>query len=204
MDHVLDYGWGRPDPSHIKARHFAGVLRYLCDTRGRTGTKKKLTRKELEGLVVGANVAVGVVWQEADAAMVGGGQAGRDEGKRAAEAAAALGVPKGAGIYFAADHESVTVEHAVAYLEGAGKHLGGYRLGLYGGYDVVTGVREQRPELVSFFWQTLAWSRGLVAKDIHLYQCCFGLTFEGVEVDLNDVLEDDWGQFTTLTSLTSR
>lgn len=194
MQHVLDYGWGRPDPYKLKQRHFAGVIRYLCDTPGHPG--KKLTGEELARLL-DAGLDVGVIWQETDPAMVGGTAAGGDEGKRARAAAEALGVPEGAALYFSADHGTVTVDDAVAYLEEAKKHLGGYRMGLYGSFFVVTGVRERQPGLVDFFWQTLAWSHGHIADRLHLYQSLFGLSFEGAGVDVNDVLQENWGQFNT-------
>lgn len=188
MQHVLDYSWGRPDPARIAKLHYPGILRYLCDTPGKPG--KALTSDEL-GAALTAGLQVACIWQETKDAMLGGRDAGFRDGQRAQAAAQALGVPEGAGIYFAADSEKVTPELAASYLVGVRQSMSGYRTGLYGGYDVITGAAEH----ADLLWQTPSWSAGRIAEGICLYQACHGLSLDGAPVDVNDVYAPDWGQF---------
>jgi hypothetical protein len=191
MDYVLDYSWDRPDPSWTKRSGFTGVLRYISDTPGSTG--KKLTPPELAALHA-HGLAVGACWQETHDALTLGAAGGRADGAKAKAAMQALRAPAGAAVYFAADSDTVTAEHAIAYLTAARRALAPYAIGLYGGYDVITGVQKALPGQV-YWWQTAAWSTDKIAPGIHLYQGVHRGKFAGGTVDVNTAYVANWGQW---------
>ncbi|MER6605778.1 glycoside hydrolase domain-containing protein [Streptomyces sp. NPDC000927] len=197
MNLVLDYSWGRPDPTWMKRANITGVLRYLCDSPGSTG--KKLTPEELNALL-NAGLSVAAIWQETVDAPTKGETAGKRDGQRAREAMKNLRAPAGAAVYFAADSEKVTAKQAASYLAAARPVLAPYRVGLYGGIDVITGTQKILGEASAYWWQTAAWSGSRISTRLHLYQGLHRGNFGGHQVDGNTAYGNDWGQFTQLTN----
>ncbi|MBD3004527.1 glycoside hydrolase domain-containing protein [Streptomyces sp. 5-10] len=196
MNFVLDYSWDRPEPSWTRRSGFTGVLRYL--SIGKDDTGQGLTTDELTSLLK-AGLSVGCIWQEDGDAMTGGSKTGETHGKRAREAMQKLKAPKGSAVYFAADSEKITAQHAADYLTAARPALGPYIIGLYGGIDVITGTKERMGDNAAYWWQTAAWSGSRIADRIHLYQAVHRGNFAGAQVDVNAAYADNWGQFTETT-----
>lgn len=112
------------------------------------------------------------------------------DAKDAVEDAKWLDQPYGTPIYFSVDCDVQAADmNAVrAYFKGVRVGLGGlYRMGVYGGLLAVNNVS------ADYYWQTLAWSHGVVSKRACLYQRQVEATLGGVTVDVDSVLRADVG-----------
>ena len=119
--------------SHLNAQTAAGIRaagyefagRYLVPAVG-TMKWKALTREECEA-ITGAGLRLLTVWETTADRVTGGAAAGAVDGQRAADCAEAVGVPRGAAIYFAMDYEAQAheFETIAAYLNAAREQLVG-------------------------------------------------------------------------------
>lgn len=126
-------------------------------------------------------------------------RAGEGHASGVADAHAALANAKAAGvgrapIYFAVDFSpsSSQLPAILAYLQGAQSVLGKKRVGVYGSAAVVSFCLSHG---VRFAWQTYAWSGGVLARDVHLYQYHNGVTVAGISADLTRALRSNYGQW---------
>lgn len=80
--------------------------------------------------------------------------------------------PLGSVIYFAVDFDTnhATIDQVQAYFDAVYPIVNnaGYHVGVYGSYFTCSCVRVKLPHIR--VWQTVAWSKGNVLKDAHLYQ----------------------------------
>jgi len=130
---------------------------------------KAVTAGELRALR-GAGIAVLLCWELEAEAMRGGAPRGASDGARARQLAEDFGVPAGTCIYFACDYGAAASEFETlaAYLRAAGRELGPYRCGVYGGWAVVEGMAKRGA--CDGFWQCCAWSGGRVSARAGVYQ----------------------------------
>lgn len=108
---------------------------------------------------------------------------GLSDARAAAARARALGVPGGLAIYFAVDFDaqSYNMSAIASYVQGLKAGIGSYKVGVYGGYAVISYLHANEP--VPYYWQTYAWSGGQVASFAQLYQYQNGQYIGGVTVD---------------------
>lgn len=188
---ILDYSGGYPGAAAIRRAGYGGVIRYL--RKEGTSRVQPITGAELADMRA-HGLAVALVYQAIRTERILGGRAAGAHDARWAQARAAeLGAPD-AVIYFAADRDIVgTAQLAtvLAYLDGAAGVLGKSRVGVYGEYDVIEAAV---PAHATYGWQTAAWSGGRRSKRAHLYQRTGQPLVGGIPVDINDVLQQDWGQ----------
>ncbi|GAA3877680.1 hypothetical protein GCM10022243_48030 [Saccharothrix violaceirubra] len=200
MAQVLDYSAGIPGGAAIKAAGYAGAVRYI----GLPGYTKSTTRSELDDFTA-HGLGMALVFEHLASDWRGGYLAGSENYRRARQHATAIGFPADRPIYMAVDQDVVTNAEfgvALAYIRGARDAAGGDPglVGVYGEYDVCAAVAAWRgptgDRLCDWYWQCRAWSgtpvRLLDAR--HLYQRVGTVTVGGVDCDINDVLQDDWGQ----------
>jgi len=69
----------------------------------------------------------------------------------------------------------------------------GYRIGIYGGYWAVKRVMDAG--LATMGWQTIAWSGGNVDPRINLLQTIAKAPISGVDVNLHEQKQADFGQW---------
>ncbi|WP_051712311.1 glycoside hydrolase domain-containing protein [Spirillospora albida] len=186
----VDYAWGRPGTTALRNAGARFACRYLShDTTG-----KNLTRDEAEELS-DAGLWLVVVWETAAARALAGRGAGVADARDAAEQAAACGMPDDRPIYFAVDFDAAPSQQPAinAYLDGAASVIGRDRIGLYAGYGPMD--RAFDAGMITYGWQTYAWSGGRWDPRIHLQQYSNDRTLNGVIVDYDRAVRTDYGQW---------
>lgn len=195
----LDYSGGRPRGAAVRAAGYGFVVRYL--ENGLVSSRVNITAAEFADMRANG-IAVALVWESQARRAMGGHDAGVQDATRAARAAAAIGAA-GWPIYLAIDFDipdfaansrdpRAKLGACGDYLAGAVSVLGRGRTGVYGGFYAVS--RALDAGLVTFAWQTAAWSGGQTDQRIHLFQRIGTVTVDGVPCDVNEARKDDFGQ----------
>lgn len=158
------------------------VCRYLVPERY---AWKRLTRAEAEAITA-AGLQIVSVFETTANRPAGGGPAGFLDGTEALREAVSIGQPVGTAIYFAVDFDASAKDYDAieAYLRAAAGAIPGYRVGVYGEYDVIEEMA--RRGAAKHFWQTYAWSGGKKSAKANIYQYKNGQTVAGHPVDLNE------------------
>jgi len=188
----LDYAGGRPGGAAIRAAGYGFVVRYLTDG-GPSLPGKLLTPAEYRDLQ-SSGVAVVVNWEATADRMRAGHAAGLADAQAADRTARSVGHPDDRPIYFSCDFDAAPDDQAAIdeYLRGAATVIGPSRVGIYGGYWPVS--RALSNGTAAWAWQTGAWSGGNVDSRIHMYQRIGAITVGGVECDINEARQPDFGQ----------
>lgn len=167
-------------PSTAESDGAKFVVRYV-------GTSSKCITVAEKDELQGKGIGVGLVYETSGVTFSGGERAGLIDGSAAKSAAAKLGAPSGATIWFAIDTDTNEYSLVNEYLKGCQEGCGPYTAKLYGGYNVV----ENAPG--GGHWQTYAWSGGRVSAKADLYQYKNGQVMDH-DRTLNSNLEvrDGW------------
>ncbi|WP_228122969.1 glycoside hydrolase domain-containing protein [Saccharothrix syringae] len=196
MAEVLDYSAGFPGAAAIRQAGYAGAVRYI----GFPDYLKCTTRAELDDFT-NHGLGMALVFEHYTTDWRGGWGAGAANYRRARDHANAIGFPPERPIYMAVDQDVVTeAEFQLArdYIRGARDAAGGYPglVGVYGEHDVCQAVSGDG--LCDWYWQCRAWSGTPVRlfPGRHLYQRVGTVYVNGIAADVNDVLQEDWGQHT--------
>lgn len=185
----VDYAWGRPGAAALTRAGVKFACRYLSRDSG-----KNLSRAEADELS-GANIWLVVVWETTAQRSLAGKSAGVSDAKSAAAQAEACGMPGDRPIYFAVDWDASESQQAAinAYLDGAASVLGRQRVGIYGGFWPVSRAFDGGH--VTWGWQTYAWSGGRWDRRAQLQQYSNDHTINGVGLDYDRAVTDDYGQW---------
>ncbi len=186
-----DYAWGRPDPKALYDAGYRFACRYLSyDTTG-----KNLSPTEAEALG-GAGIAVVSNWEWTARGALGGRSEGAQHARDAVAQHLVCGGPADRPIYFSVDFNPTSAEMATVcdYFRGVATVLPVERIGVYGGVGTVAAV--WGTGLARWAWQTYAWSDGQWITAAHIHQVRNGVQFGNVELDVNQALVDDYGQWT--------
>jgi hypothetical protein len=126
--------------------------------------------------------------------MLGGYAAGVSDAQKASAVCASLGHPTDRPIYFSADFDASPSQQGTidAYLSGVASVIGLARTGIYGGYWVVKRCFDNGS--ARWAWQAAAWSGGNVDPRIHIFQHVAAVIVGGVECDVNEARQPDFGQ----------
>jgi hypothetical protein len=164
----------------LRSRGFSFAARYLDGTLGLS--VKSLSHDEV-AIAHSRGVALLPVFELGGATFTLA--QGSMDGAAARADALALGYPLGFPIVFAIDAD-VDPATLVDYFNGVFTGIdGAYVVGVYGSYRVCRYARENFPAL-GFFWQTYAWSGGLVYDAADVIQHANGVTLmPGLVVDLD-------------------
>lgn len=132
-----------------------------------------------------------VVWETNDNRALDGYGAGH------ADALAAAGVVRSLGldplpIHWAIDFDA-TGAQVEAYGRGWADAIGVARCGAYGGIRPLAYLLDR--QLITYAWQTYAWSAGQLEPRATAYQWLNGQTVAGNSVDLDAALAHDFGQW---------
>lgn len=188
----LDFAGGRPCGSAIAAAGYGFVCRYLTDG-GAALPSKLFTLEEYEDLKANHVAAVANFETTADRAL-GGFAAGVADAQRADATCRQLGIPDDRPIYMSIDFDATPAQQAEIddYLRGCASVLGIDRVGVYGGFWVVKRCLDNHT--ASWAWQSAAWSGGNEDPRIHIYQRAETVIVNGVECDVNEARQPDFGQ----------
>jgi len=172
----------------------ANGLSFICRYVSSPGSSRNLTRAEIYDFEANGIGIVIVFEQTADSAL-GGWRQGIADAQSASTQVAALGIAD-CPIYFAVDFDASENQLPVvgAYLQGAASVIGIDRTGVYGGYAVVQYAFNNG--LVTYGWQTYAWSGTNLDGRCHLYQYQNSVTIGDVfcDRDRTESSDTNYGQ----------
>lgn len=185
--------WSVAHPPSDAALSAAGVTfacRYLSHNPGKN--LKLLEANHLSAL----GIDLVVVWETTANRANAGHDAGVADANSALGQANHLGMPDDRPIYFAIDFDASThdLEHGITeYFTGVNEVLGVERTGVYGGFRQVGAMFDAG--LVSWGWQTYAWSAGQWDQRAQIQQYRNSQKIGGVDVDFDRATADDFGQW---------
>ncbi|GAA5195759.1 hypothetical protein GCM10023322_63140 [Rugosimonospora acidiphila] len=185
----LDYAWEHPGPAAIRSAGYTFVVRYLGGS-----ASKDLTRAEADTLIA-AGLDIVCNWEASASAALNGHAQGVADARAALAQATAAGMPPSRPIYFSVDIDTNTTQYSAidGYFQGVISVLGLARTGVYGEYDLVAhcvAVHE-----VTWVWQTYAWSASRWYPGAQLRQVQNGITVGGADVDKDQAMAEDFGQW---------
>lgn len=196
-------GWaadytGTPTGKGMKNSIFDGVIRYVGDFKSRP---KCIDPREYQDL---SNNGIGIALVHENAAddYKGGLDGGLTDAKYARYWANIIGYPSTRPIYFTVDTQLLTnADFTVldSYFKGILEWINPKYVGGYGQFKVIEYLKQHN--LASYFWQTLAWSRKpdrsgeyQLSEHNNLLQILGTVVIDGVTMDRNEILKEDWGQ----------
>ena len=213
---MLDFAKRQVAPDQIKAAGYDGALVYVSELRpGADFDFKPVTREYTDGLRANG-LQIASVYQygkpgwPTPSDYTRGYDGGVADAQTALRLHGAAGGPASAPIFFSVD-EDIDADTwnslAVEWFRGINSVLGAGRTGVYGsanvcgwaiaddviGHSTTAGHR--------WAWQTRAWSAGVREPAAVLYQYVIvtasdpGLALGGTNVDVNEVLAADFGQW---------
>lgn len=189
----VDFAAGRPGAAAIKAAGYDFVVRYLSD--GGPSLPGKLLLPEEFRDYLDHHVAVVFMWETTADRMLAGHQGGLDDAMAALHYLATVikAPPPIRCVYFAADWDATPAQQAQidAYLEAVASVLHPSAVGVYGGFWPLYRAGNE----ASWFEQSVAWSGNNRLTGEHLFQDGTTDTINGIECDVVQALQVDFGQF---------
>lgn len=190
--HGIDYSAGRPTIAEMKANGLTFVVRYVSD-----GNHPKEISHNEASFWRASGINVVIVNESTAGRALEGFAAGHVDALTArADVVNAGGPTNGGVIYFAVDVDTTNDQQRAAacdYLRGAASVLGWAQVGVYGEYELMVYVSEHTP--CQWYWQTYAWSHGLVFSGVALYQYLNGVKLGNTDVDLDYAYSENYGQW---------
>lgn len=175
----VDFAWGAVNGAALKAAGQKFGISYIShDSTGKNLSPLELHDLWAEGLFAG------LVFEDTAKRALGGFKAGVEDATFAKARADAL--KPGMPVAFGVDFDVTPAQKAAVldYLRGAVSVLGKARTGVYADYWVVKYLVENG-DVCGFYWQTYAWSGGLVHERACVLQYSNGHTVGGLSVDFN-------------------
>ena len=213
---LIDYAMRQIPAEHIRAAGYAGVINYVSLSRpGSSFGAKPITRGYAEsltaaGLVIVSNYQYGKPGGTAPSDYTRGYAGGIADARTAWQLHTAAGGGQSAPIFFTID-DDINRETwntlALQWFRGINSVIGVQRTGVYGGITVCQWaaadgvIGNSSTPGHRWSWQTRAWSGDQIDAGAVLYQRVVstasnpGPVVGGVEVDVNDVLAADCGQW---------
>lgn len=186
----IDYAWVDPNFKKVYDEGYRYICGYLSNS-----PKKNLLKPDVEKAKQN-NLSVVVVWETTEKRALEGYSAGEIDAKKALQQARDIGMPEDRPIYFALDWDFGSSDQIKIndYLRGCKSVVGLARVGAYGGYFVLQRCFDAG--VITWGWQTVAWSKGKIEPRAHLYQYDTATRYVGgTSVDLNRNLKEDFGQW---------
>lgn len=187
----VDFSGQRPDAMTLRAAGISFVIRYVSagvHAKEITPTEAAYWKANWFGICI--------IYESTAARALDGRAAGRADAAVALNETAACGGPPDSVIYFAVDFDARTGEDFARlgdYFAGIRSILPPSRIGVYGSYHVVQWAMATM--WCDWYWQTYAWSDGLVAAGIHLYQYKNNVRIGSTAVDLDRAYKPNYGQW---------
>lgn len=188
MGKGVDYSSGRPGGAALAAQGFEFVAKYVSTV----GNPKNLTAAEAKDLAA-HGVWSAVVFETTAGRALEGRAAGATDAQNGLQQARAAGMPNGRPLYLAVDRDVTDPSKVAPYFQGAASVLGLALTGAYGGYGVIKYLLDHG--LITYAWQTAAWSRGVWDPRAHIRQYATTIKVNGVSCDLDESIHLDYGQW---------
>ena len=213
---LIDYAMRQIPAADIRAAGYSGVINYVSLSRpGSSFGAKPITRPYAEsltaaGLVIVSNYQYGKPGGTAPSDFTRGSAGGVADARTAWQLHTAAGGGQSAPIFFTIDEDinrDTWNTLALPWFRGINSVLGVQRTGVYGGIDVCQWaaadgvIGNSSTPGHRWAWQTRAWSGSRIDPTAVLYQRVVstasnpGPLVGGIEVDVNDVLAGDCGQW---------
>ncbi len=192
MSFGLDYVAG-PPIADLKSAGVTFVCRYLSEVNAATEVKL-LTPAEAK--LLGDNgIAIVSNYEWTGTTPLGGFNAGVFDAQIARDQHAACGGPADRPIYFSVDFGTTPAQMPaiIDYFKGVASVIGLHRTGAYGGYYAIKGLFDAG--VITWGWQTYAWSAGLWDARAHIQQYSNGIDMAGHSVDYDRAMKPDFGQW---------
>jgi len=213
---LIDFAVRRIAPDEIKSAGYDGVVNYVSESRpGANFEAKPITREYADalraaGLHIVSNFQYGKPGWANPSDFTRGHDGGVADAQTALQLHGAAGGGNSAPIFFSIDDD---IDHntwsgpAVDWFRGINSVLGAERTGIYGnaqacGWAIDDGVIGHSTTAGHrWAWQTKAWSHGDREPAAVLYQGIVnspsdpGPLLGGINVDVDDVLAADYGQW---------
>jgi peptidoglycan hydrolase-like protein with peptidoglycan-binding domain len=186
----IDYAWQkRPNFKTLRRLGFSFICRYLSHDPSKNITKDEADAARAAGL------SVVLVWETTASRALANRAAGILDATEALKQATAIGFPSTRPIYFAVDFDTNgSPSWITEYFKGVQSVMGKKRTGMYGGIEAIKYGFDKG--LISYGWQTYAWSGGKWDKRAQLRQVQNGITAAGISCDLDESAHTDFGQWT--------
>jgi hypothetical protein len=189
----VDYSDARPSHAAMKAAGVHFVCRYIgSKVHGSGRDAKWLSPSEARSLHSGG-FDVAVVFETSAQRADGGRAAGLADAHTAVAELAYCGLPSDLPVYFAVDWDTTVGPLITAYFKAVAEVLGLKRVGCYGGYKVIKALFDKK--LITYGWQTYAWSSGKWDHRSHLEQYSNDRHVGGASVDYDRSMKADFGQW---------
>lgn len=188
----VDYSLGRPDPACLFANGKRFASRYLSPPGG---IDKDLSLAEAQKLT-NAGIAIVCNWEDSTGAPLKGFTRGVSDAGMAWEHAIACGMPRSRPIYFSIDFEASTAQlqnELTQYFRGIATVMPLSQIGAYGGLATIKFLFDNH--LITWGWQTYAWSHGVWDSRAQVQQYKNSTTVCGVSLDLDRAMVADYGQW---------
>lgn len=167
------------------------VVRYVGYTALSLPQTKILTLAEAQSLQK-AGIALVSNWEWYVNRPAEGFDAGVWDAQQANARHIACGGPSDRPIYFSVDYDTNGVD-CVQYFKGVASVIGLSRTGVYGSYACVKYLLDSK--LVTWAWQTYAWSGANIDPRCHIYQYKNAQTMGSMQVDFDTGQVADFGQW---------
>lgn len=183
-----DYSSGRISGQQLKSLGIGFVCRYLSPYPA-----KNLSHVEVQDFNA-HGISIVTVYETTAEMVMSGSTGGHIDASMARSMLADLGAPAHAPVFFAVDFDIQDSQLIVLreYLTSAAQVLGHACMGVYGGLRAVRYALSNG--LVSYAWQTEAWSGGVWDQAATIRQLGGG-SVGGVEVDWDQSTGLDFGQW---------
>lgn len=170
-------------------------VEFVCRYLSTSGNPKNITANEVK-ILHAAGLGIVLVFETEANRALSGASGGKADGESAQLQANTLEVPRSVPIFFAVDFDATPQQQVVIneYLHAANLGLGNNRAGIYGGYWPVS--RALTAKVVSWGWQSYAWSGGQWDTRAHIQQYLNNQTLAGLNVDYDRALQPNYGQWT--------
>ncbi|MGH9620837.1 MAG: glycoside hydrolase domain-containing protein [Bryobacteraceae bacterium] len=186
----VDYSFARPTIAVLREHGVRFVCRYLSTQ----GNSKNLSQGEAASLNR-AGINIVTVFETTASRALDGRNAGRSDASSALTQGAQCGQPSMAPTYYVVDFNPDSAQFAAIaeYFGGLCDKNGVGRIGVYGGYATCEFLI--RSHLVSYVWQTYAWSGGQWSRHANIRQTHNGENWPGGQVDYDTAMTADYGQW---------
>jgi Domain of unknown function (DUF1906) len=185
----LDYINGPPLAS-LKEAGVAFVCRYLSYVND--VTKAKILSPAEAKILSQATIAIVSNYEWYANRALEGSASGIQDAQIAEAQHKACGGPDDKPIYFSVDVD-VDGSQVADYFRGVASVIGLSRTGAYGSYRVLQYLFDAG--LISYGWQTYAWSSGQWEARAHIQQYENGANLAGASVDYDRSMQDNFGQW---------
>lgn len=179
-----------PPIADMKAAGVTFVCRYLSYVNNLTQVKLLTTNEAKVLSDAGIEIVSNYEWYANRATE--GAASGEQDAHIAASQHAACGGPATRPIYFSVDAD-VDGAQVADYFRGVASVIGKARTGAYGSYRVLKYLFDMG--LISYGWQTYAWSYGAWESRAHIQQYLNGVSLSGYSVDYDRSIKGDFGQW---------